>query len=131
MNANEALLQKLIADPSLMKLLEKMSKDAPAVKKEKKLKELGAPCFVNEVELRCKLCSSIEIVFMRMDWDSEAKLYRGGCYSLDNLWKHLPLKQMIQRKATCKACSTVLHSMTKEALVQKVIVLAERLQQSI
>ena len=97
MNASEAILQKLINDPSLIKMLEKMAKAAPAEKKAKKQKELGLACYVNKVQIHCKLCGSESIVYTRMDWDAEDKLYRTGCHHQDNIWPTLEEKTIVQR----------------------------------
>ena len=125
MNINEALLQKMINDPALMKLLEKMTKSIPAEKKEKKLKELGHPAYVNEVSCLCKLCGAKHIIYMCMSYDSTEKLYRGSCHSLDNVWQGLPVYQMVQRRATCNACPGVLSTLPIETLISKLITLAE------
>lgn len=125
MNLNEQMLQKLINDPSLIKMLEKMVSNAPREKKEKHLKELGHPAYVNQVECKCKLCGSTHIIYMCMSYDSTEKLYRGSCHHLDNVWPGLPIYKMVQRRATCNACPGILSSLPVETLISKLIALAE------
>ena len=127
MNPMEALLQKLISDPSMMKAIEKMASSVPKEKKEKKFKELGNPSYVNKVELRCKLCGTYETAFMCMSYDPDAKLYRGSCYASENLWPGLPVHDLIQRKPNCKLCPTVLATLSQEEIINKAIGLARRL----
>lgn len=123
-NANEALLQKLINDPSLLKLLEKMAKAAPAEKKVKKMKELGNPTYVNCVTLKCKLCGSEHTKYLCMVFDPEEKLYRTSCHATENLWPDLPVYTLRQRTTSCAQCPGILLSLEKETLVQKLINLA-------
>ena len=126
MNANEALLQRLINDPALMKKLEKMASAIPLEKKAKKMKELGLAKYVNQVTSTCKLCGSESIIFTRMDWDSEEKLYRVGCHHQDNIWPLLPLHNLRQRRPSCNLCQTVLLTKSKEDLIKHIIWLADR-----
>ena len=126
MNANEVFLQKLLNDPSLLKLLEKMAKARPAINKELKLKKAGLPAHVNEVKTTCKLCTTPRTTYIRMDWDAEDKLYRSGCHHLDNVWADLPVHTIHTRSAFCKSCSAVLSEQSKEALIDKLIWLAEK-----
>jgi len=127
MNPTELMLQRLINDPSLMKMLEKVAKAAPKERKAKKLKELGNPCYVNRVVLKCKLCQSEEIVYMCMSWDATEKLYRGSCYHQDNIWTGLPVHDLYQRKPVCKICPETLEALSKEALISKLITIGAKL----
>jgi hypothetical protein len=126
MNQNEKLLQALINDPSLIKMLNKMVANAPSEKKEKKLKERGNPSYVNRVEIRCKLCSTVHIKFMMMQFDPEEKLYRTGYQGLDNPWPLLPVYDLIQRSTSCLSCPGVLFDLDKEVLIQKLIFLSNK-----
>ena len=125
MNLNEEILRRIINDPSLMKELEKLAASAPALKKEKKFKELGHPAYVNEVACKCKLCSSTWLVYICMSWDKEEKLYRASARHLDNVWKDLPIYKMTQRRSSCRDCSTVLMQKSKEDLISLLIASSE------
>lgn len=126
---SQKLLAKIAADPSMLKLLEQLTKTSNVQeqrkKKEKRFEDLGNPTHVNEVEFLCKLCGTSTIRYMRMDWDSVDKLYRGGCLHLDNIWLDLPLYRVRQRRPTCDCCPTALQSIDKEELIRKMIVTAE------
>lgn len=126
MNQNELLLQKLINSPDLLKMLSKMANARPAEIKEKKLKELGHPSYVNRVTINCRLCGSKHIKFMMMAYDSEEKLYRTGYQGLDNHWEQLPLYDLVQRSPSCIACPGVLSTLSVEELIQKLIFLSNR-----
>ena len=126
MNPNEQFLQKLLADPSLIKMLEKMARSRPAVNKELKLKKAGSPSHVNEVSTTCRLCGTLKIIYLRMDWDFEDKLYRSGCHHLDNIWTDLPVHKLNTRSGSCKTCPTELSKLDKDALISKLITLAEK-----
>lgn len=130
MNPTEKFLIAMLNDPALMKTIEKMVKSNPAVVKQKRLKAAGLPSHVNSIQIICRTCKSTEQVYMRMDWDSVDKLYRGGCYSMDNIWPSLPVYKMIQRKPTCKICSIELLKLTKEELVQRILIMANRILQT-
>jgi hypothetical protein len=126
MNINELLLQKLVNDPNLLKRIEKMVKANPTIIKEKKLKSASLPKYVNKVHIKCKLCATIETIFIRMDWDNDDKIYRNGCYSVENYWPDLPMFEQHQRKPSCKLCPSVLSAtFTKEELIRKLIVQSE------
>lgn len=127
MNANELLLQKIIADPSLLKMIEKMAKAAPAERKQIKLKQAGYPTYVNKVTQVCKLCKTETIIYLRMDWDKESKLYRSGCHHLDNIWPDLPEHSLRQSRQTCKTCPETLGNLDKESLISKLIILSEKI----
>jgi hypothetical protein len=126
MNPNEKLLQALINDPSLLKLLEKMTKDAPKEKKAKKMKEMGNPSYVNHTTVKCKLCGSTHAKFLCMAYDSDEKLYRTSCHHQDNIWPTLPLFELVQRSDTCPSCAGNLLQLSKEELIQKLMYQASK-----
>ncbi len=123
----DALLQKLLGDPKLLKILQDLSKQAPKERKVKKLKELGNPSYVNRVQIKCKLCGAVETAYMCMSFDPEEKLYRGSCYHKDNIWPDLPVHEMMQRKPNCILCPSMLDLLSKTELIEKCISLAQRL----
>lgn len=126
MNVNQLLLEKLINSPALLKELEKLVKGRPTINKAIKEKKAGNPTYVNRVTVRCKLCGSEQIIFMRMDWDAEDKLYRTGCHAFENLWPLLSVHELYQRSASCSSCLKELEKLTKEELINKVIYLSNR-----
>lgn len=126
MNPNEKLLQALINDPSLIKMLEKMVSSRPKEQKEKKLKERGNPSYVNCVEIKCKLCGTTHTKYMMMQFDPEEKLYRTGYQGLDNHWTDLPIYNLIQRSTSCASCPGVLSTFEKDFLIQKLIYLSNK-----
>jgi hypothetical protein len=126
MNQNEQILQALINDPSLIKILEKMASSRPLEQKAKKLKERGNPSYVNCVEIKCRLCGSTHTKFMMMQFDPEEKLYRTGYQGLDNHWPELPLFNMIQRSPSCASCPGILMNLSKEDLIQRLIFLSNK-----
>lgn len=128
MNLNEAILQKMLNDPKLLKEIEKMVSQTK-IKEHKKKKEsqLGQATYVNRVSQTCRLCGSLEIIFKRMDWDSLEKLYRSGCHSSENLWPLLPLHEVRYKAITCNHCRSALHHLSKETLIEKLIVQAEKI----
>jgi len=127
-NPLEHLLQKMIGDPSLMKKIALLVASKSKESKSKALKEAGNPAHVNCLTIHCKLCGSIEKAFIRMDWDKADKIFRSGCYHMDNVWTHLPTFQLIQRKPTCKICFKELSKLEKDDLIKRLITIAERKQ---
>lgn len=129
MSSMDAMLKKLLNDPALVasleKLVKKNSSELAKAPKEKKLKELGNPMYINEVTSTCKLCGSIHTINLCMAYDPAEKLYRVFARHLDNIWPALPTFKLRQRQTTCNCCAGVLLNQTKEDLIIKLIHTAE------
>lgn len=133
-NPIEALLKKLINDPSLLKSIEKMAQDSVklSLKEQRRKRELdrfGSLDYVNKVVKVCKLCSSTSTFYSPMIWDKLEKLHRASCMSgiLCEEWTHLELRQIRQTVPTCNCCAEVLRNTPKEELVQRLIAVASRI----
>ena len=133
-NPIEELLKRVINDPSLLKQIEKMGRESvKATLKERahkrEMDRFGSLDYVNCVKNTCKICGSIQTVYVPMIFDKIDKLHRASALSgiLYEEWASLPLKTLQKAVPTCTCCETYLLSLDKRELVHKVISYAARL----
>lgn len=130
-NAIEELLKKIINDPSLLKSIEKMGRESVKLtlkegRKKKELDRFGSLDYVNRLKNSCRICGSIQTVYIPMIFDKIDKLHRASCMSgiLYEEWTHLSLRNISKTVPTCTCCESYLLNRPKEELVKKILSLA-------
>lgn len=133
-NPIEDLLKKIINDPALLKSIEKMGRESVKAtlkerSRQRELDRFGSLDYLNCMKNTCKICGSIQTVYVPMIWDKIDRLHRASALSgiLYEEWSLLPLKTLQKNVPTCTCCETFLLSLDKRELAQKVISLASRL----
>jgi len=132
-NQMEMLLKKLINDPALLKVIEKMGKESiKATLKDRAdrraLDRFGSLTYINEIRQTCKLCGYYKVLYSPMIWDKIDKLYRSSCLSgmLYEEWEGLERRVLNQSVSTCTRCVENLLCIDKKILISKLITLSNR-----
>ena len=130
-NAIEELLKKIINDPSLLKSIEKMGRESVKLslkesRKKKELDRFGSLDYVNRLKNSCRICGSIQTIYVPMIWDKTDKLHRAAALSgiLYEEWTHLSLRNISKTVPSCTYCESYLLSRPKEELVKKILSMA-------
>lgn len=132
-NPIEELLKRLIADPKLLKDIEKMSQESVKLGlKEKEKKRIsdrfGNLDYVNELKTTCRLCGTITTRYSPMIWDKLDKLHRASCISeiIRPEWISLSIRKIHQTRPSCNYCADTLKEWSKEDLIKRLIFIAEK-----
>lgn len=132
-NPIEDLLKRLINDPALLKNLEKMAtlsvKESLKEKERKRtLDRFGSLDYLNKVIKQCKLCGSTSTFYSPMIWDKLDKLHRASCMSgiIVEEWASLEVRTLRQYVPTCNCCADVLKNSSKDDLIRRLMIFANR-----
>ncbi len=119
-NPNQAMLEKLLNDPKLLKELSNLAKQANVERSRKKVtRNDSIPSYINRITSRCTCCSSELLTYVRMDFSLDSKMYHSGgsAWDLPVEWLSLPIKDLVQRQPSCKMCQTKLREMSQDELI--------------